>query len=150
MILGGIGTIIVGILFLVVGIYNKNIDKKRKKKCTSVTEGVIIDFKSWKRIDGKYRNITYFPIYQYIVDNNKYEVLGNGIEVYSGENKEEKLNSMLGQKREIMYNPSNYIESYVKEENRDIINKVLIIGGVMIIVIGIFSKILFIAIRSVL
>ena len=77
-------------------------------------------------------DIVYFPVYEYFVNENKYEVLGRvGIQPYFGETKEEKVDSLIGQKKEIIYNPLNCAECLVKEDNINSAFKVVKVLGIL-------------------
>lgn len=147
----GIIGILFGLIVLLFSIYGKKSYLEKKSKCIATTEGTIIRFEKRRYINNSenhtYETI-YYPVYEYIVNGKKYEVMGRyGKGVYYKETIEEKVYSLMGQKKDIFYNPTNYCESYVSGEDLNSSYKIAKILGIILLVIGIFNLLIFLILK---
>ncbi len=148
LLISGIVATLGGIIALFFSIFGNKGYYNKKERCTAITEGTIIRFEirrhKYNNNGTRYYDVVYYPIYEYFVNDNKYEVMQRiGIQVYYKETKEEKVDSLLGTKKEIFYNPNNYAESYVSGEDINFAYKTAKLLGTILLVIGIIELLIF-------
>ena len=132
----GISGTIIGIISLIFSHYGKKSYIEKKKRCTSSVEGKIIRFEIRKYRNYDDYDIVYYPVYEYFVNQKRCELMGsNGLSVYYGEKKEEKIDSLIGKTKNIFYNPLNCNESYISNENINIVYNIAKILGIVLLII---------------
>ncbi len=128
--LGAGGARIFGIIFAVIGLLLIIMFFRKKKNCTSVTKGTVVDIDVERNYDREHdRSYSVeFPIYEYTVDGQTYTEKATSS---SGNSK-----YRIGDEVDIYYNPIKPDEFYVSGENAEIILGVvfLIIGVIFIII----------------
>lgn len=123
--------ILIGIIFLVVGIVIVTKTVMKEKRCNCKTHGRVINVNissSYYR-DTRSHSTFYTPIIKYNIDNKQYEKkvfrpLGTSTQYKTG------------QELLVFYNPKNHEEIYITHET-----KTLKIFGVMISIVGLFITI---------
>ena len=124
--------LIVGIVFVGVGIFLYTHGAHLKKVCTSSNQATVVDFE--QDIDNESNSITYYPIVEYEVNGKKYNSrysTGDTTHKYS-----------VGQKITILYNPDNPNEYYIEGDNSDNIGAYICIGvGGLVTILGIYTLI---------
>lgn len=138
----GIVAAIIGMAFIVFSIYGKKNYYLKKQRCTATADGKLIRFakKEYQRggdDDPTYYDLCYFPVYEYTVDGQRYEVQGS-----RGRSKPDE--SLIGQSQQILYNPEKCSESYVSGENIKHAFTIIQVVGIILIVVGIINLSLFI------
>lgn len=123
--------IVIGVAFILIGVYLLKSENTTREKCTVKVEGRVIELKEEKDSDG---NPIYYPIIEYEADGMKRRATGK-----TGQNPPKYG---LGQEFEIYYNPNRVTE--IRIEDDDTINTALpviliVIGGVAAL-IGVISK----------
>ena len=123
-----------GTIFTLTGVLLLLIRSKRKANCTSVTKGTVTDIVKRTGIyDKEYGYSTlWHPVFEYTVDGVKYVKESN----YGTT----KAKFGIGQELEILYNPDNNNEYYVKEENGPktlgviftIVGSILLVAGIIL------------------
>ena len=140
----GFIVILIGIFLLYIAVFGNREYIEKRKRCTAITEGTFITFVEKElpetHFDQTYYVKYYFPVFEYFVDENRYEVQSN-----FGETKAEE--SFINQKKKICYNPNKYEESYVSGENLNKAYCVIKIASVIFLGAGIIDIILFFIIR---
>lgn len=125
--------LLVGVFLLYIAISVERKYLKKKERCTVKGEGVLVKFREDKTTvthEDYISYITYYyPIYEYVVDDKKYEV-----ESSLGESNRNIV--LLGEKKEIFYNPNNCEESYISGENpNSCLNKIKILGIIFLVIV---------------
>ncbi len=131
-----IGVIIVGIIFLAVGIFLFVRGKNREKNCTAETVGTIIEIKEDTSTDTDTGRITYvyYPIIEYKA--------GESMVRRQGENGSSNPNYKVNDKINILYNPNNIEEFMIKGDNSsNIVAIIFVILGAAVVILGFFKKI---------
>ena len=121
--------LIVGVIFLAVGIFMFVKNDSLKKNCTIEAEATVVDMKQEYTADTDTTGYMYYPIIEYTAGENTVRTTieqGSSTPAYS-----------IDQKITIMYNPKNTKEFYVKGEvTTNIMSIVFIALGAVISVFG--------------
>ncbi len=130
-----IGVILVGVIFVAVGIFMLVNGMGQKQRCTEATVGIVVDVKTEESIDsdtGSY-TYTYYPVIEYKVGDKTIEKQSsNG----AGSSKY-RINDRI----QVLYNPDNIEEFIIKgEENSYLFSIAFIALGALVTVIGIVKK----------
>ena len=123
-------TIIVGVIFLGVGIFMFIRNNNLIKKCTEEVDGIVVDMKEDYSSDDDGTSYIYYPIIEYKV----------GEEIIKGTMDKGSSNPSykIGDKVTILYNPNNKNEFIVKGDKSSSIFSVVFIGlGILVIILGI-------------
>jgi len=100
---------LIGIVFLIIGVFMLNNRKRKEEECTAITNGVVKDISKCTNYDNDsgYRT-TLHPVFEYKV----------GELIYIKESPYGRSHSKyaIGQNVEIYYNPENHHEYYVGGE----------------------------------
>jgi hypothetical protein len=127
---------LVGVIFFVIGIVMFNNRKKKEISCTSKVYGKVIDIDRHQNYDadGQYSS-SWHPVFEYNIGELKFikeSPYGSSQSKYA-----------IGQDVEIYYNPEDYNEYYVPEDNLPkTLATIFSIVGIGAIIIAIFSAIL--------
>ena len=127
--------LLLGMVFMGLGIGIKSVIDKKAAACTSRTEAVVAEINREVNLSAggdSYRS--WFPVFSYRVN-------GEEITVRSKIGSEKKKFE-AGQKVELFYNPDNIREYYVPAENASILPKVFIGVGGIFVALGILSFLL--------
>lgn len=146
--------IIVGIIGISIGLFLLwfaiNSEKeylKKKSRCTAITEGHFIKFNEKEhaesRFDKNHYIKYYYPIYNYFLNNQKYEIESSY--GYRTENI-----SSINRQKQIYYNPNKPDESYIANENLNRAYKTVKALGIIFIIAGIIDIILHFIIKSIM
>ena len=128
--------ILVGAIFLIIGIAMFNNRKKKERNCTLMTHGKVTDMvrrKSYNR-DGEY-TLSWYPVVEYNVGELKFT-------------KESPYGSYqpkytIGQDIEVYYNPEDYDEYYIAGDSLPkTLATIFTVVGIVAIFIAIISAIL--------
>jgi hypothetical protein len=128
--------ILVGAIFLIIGIAMFNNRKKKERNCILMTHGKVTDMvrrKSYNR-DGEY-TLSWYPVIEYNVGELKFT-------------KESPYGSYqpkytIGQDIEVYYNPEDYDEYYIAGDSLPkTLATILTVVGIVAISIAIISAIL--------
>lgn len=128
--------ILVGAIFLIIGIAMFNNRKKKERNCTLMTHGKVTDMvrrKSYNR-DGEY-TLSWYPVVEYNVGELKFT-------------KESPYGSYqpkytIGQDIEVYYNPEDYDEYYIAGDTLPkTLATIFTVVGIVAISIAIISAIL--------
>ena len=124
--------LIVGIIFIGVGIFMYISNNNLVKKCTEEVEAVVVDMKEDFSSDDDGDIYTYYPIIEYRVDE---ETIKSTMSKGSS-NPEYKL----GDKVTILYNPNNTKEFIIKGDKSSGIFSFVFMGlGVLVTVFGVIT-----------
>lgn len=135
----GIGLLLlIGILFLCIGLGIKKNKKNKIKNCTAVTKGKVVNIVKRSYGEGNIDEATtsmFHPVIEYSVNNEKYvktHAFGAVPAKYE-----------VGQEVEIHYNPDDCEKYYIEGEKiQKTLGTVFTIAGSIIIVVGILVGIL--------
>lgn len=143
----GIVGILIGILLEFLVVFSKNHFKDMQKRCIKLVEGKFV-----KLVENKSLNLSseysryeiyYYPIYEFYVDEKRYEVQSR-----YGHRKNDK--SLVDKKKIIYYNPNDISECYIKGENLKKAYLAIKILGIILVGIGVFDIVLFFIIKSII
>lgn len=102
--------IVIGVIFVAVGVQGIIKERRLKELCIEETDAVIVDFYKVSSSDSSnthkgriHSKVTYYPVYEYTTDK------GGTVRV----NGEKKTNKKVGDKIKIFYNPDDEDESYI-------------------------------------
>lgn len=101
--------LIIGLIFLSIGLGIKHNRKKKLSNCSETTKGKIIDIVKRKHNDDGTASYTFHPVIEYNVNNQKYvktSTFGTRPSKYE-----------VGQEVEIHYNPDNCDTYYIEGDN---------------------------------
>ena len=136
----GIVGIVVGLAVLILSIYVKKSHNSKQKRCTAVVDGKLTSFakKEFMRDDdtSNFSDVCYYPVYEYFVDGKRYEV-------QSSRAMKKADKTLLGQVKQICYNPKKCSESYVSGENIKIAFATMKIVSVIFFAIGVGSLLMY-------
>lgn len=123
--------LVVGIIFIGVGIFMFIQHKNLVKNCTEEVKAVVVDMKEEFSSDDDEGRYIYYPIIEYKVgENNVRTTMSKG-----SSNPEYKLNDKVN----ILYNPNNTKEFIVKGDKSSNIFSIIFIGlGVLVAGYGAF------------
>ena len=125
--------IIVGLLFVAVGIYILKSGDAKVKRCTVETLGTVIDFKEETTTDSDGTSTTYYPIFSYKVEEKTVKSkssVGTSSRRY---NINENVN--------ILYNPNKPEEFIIKgDKTSNFLSIIIIIVGTLCAVAGIIKR----------
>lgn len=127
--------LILGVVFMGLGIGFKSVIDKKAAVCTARTEAVVTEINREVNLSAggdSYRS--WFPVFSYRAN-------GEEITVRSKIGKEKKVFE-AGQKVELYYNPDNVTEYYVPKENASVFPRIFIGVGGTFVVLGILSFLL--------
>ena len=139
---GGIVATLVGIVVLVLSIRGSKKYVSKKQRCTSVVDGTLIRFEKKEYLNNdkdnqkNYPEIYYYPVYEYIVDGERYEVQSS-----FGKQKEDM--TLLGVRKQIFYNADNCSECYIIGEDMKKAYKVINAVGIILLIVGVVNFLLF-------
>ena len=134
-----VGTILIGIVFVVVGIVLMMNESNLKKRCTVETIGTIVRIDKEQRIvedeDSIRKEYTYYPVIEYEAGSLTFTE-----KVSSGTSNASKY--YIDEKVEILYNPEKADEFILKGNNNAIFPYIIFVAlGVLAVALGCFGKI---------
>ena len=137
----GIICILVGIGLLIFAVYGRKKYLAKRERCTAKVDGRIVRLaeKVHSRDSDDYPTsfeTYYYPIYEYFVAGQKYEV-------QSANGKSKADQSLIGQTKQICYNPNNCAESYVNGENANLAFNIAKILGIILVVAGLINILMY-------
>ena len=143
--------VLVGLLFVGVGIWTLKSGNELAKRCTQKTTGTVVEIIEEKSIDSEGHNkYKYYPVIRYQVGNKVITKKGNsgfsnntrvniadGI-VLSSSHSKYKVNDSV----EILYNPDNVEEFIIKgDRSTNLAGIIPIVLGSLAAILGIFKKV---------
>lgn len=123
-----------GLRYLYISIYKKN--EVMKRNCTSMVNGTFIKFVE-KEVRSRFDDSVpiydkwFYPVYEYYVNEKRYEVQS----IYGNGKADE---SLLEKNKVVCYNPSKFEESFIKDENPKVIKTNFKILQIVFLILGIF------------
>lgn len=124
--------LIVGLVFVGVGIFMYSNNQRLAKVCTVETEAVVVDMKEELQSDSDVTGYIYYPIVEYRAGDEKIETtmsMGSSTPAYR-----------IGERIDILYNPDKVTEFIVKDDkSSNILSYILIGAGILVTVLGVVT-----------
>ena len=132
--MGGVGTIIAGLIFIVAGIAFLKNGTGKQKRCIQETTGIVVEIKEEKRTKTDksgsiYHEYIYYPVIEYKAGDKTVRKISNEITTYP----RYKVNDKV----DILYNPDN-IEEYIMKGTKPsyALTAVFEVFGILFLIIG--------------
>lgn len=136
-----VGFLFIGVIFVCIALGMFQFRANKKQVCTQPVQAVVVDmiYESERFVTDSYRSVTWYPVYKYYVGGNYIQVrsrIGGMKDAFE-----------IGQKVTLMVNPENFQEFYNENDQTDLIWKIFLVIGFVLIVfaisIWIFGSIVF-------
>jgi hypothetical protein len=126
----------IGAVFLIVSLAMGRSIARKKQECTMQTTAAVVslDRRMGSHHSGSMSSVSWYPTYEYYAGGQKIVRESN---IGSGDQK-----FYVGQKVTLHYNPQNYTDYYVEEENAGILRLIFMIVGIVLLVCGVATVIL--------
>lgn len=121
------GAIIIGFIFVAVGVFLYFNNQRLSKVCTRETMATVVDMKEDFEIDEGVTRYMYYPVIEYMADNEMIEETmksGSSTPAYR-----------IGEEINILYNPNKVTEFIVKGDTSSNIMSIIFValGGVLVV-----------------
>lgn len=141
--LSGIAVTVIGVVVLILAIYGNKKYISKNIRCTASTDGTLVRYEKKNFVennsDGSTYNESYFySVYEYFVNDQRFEV-------QSGYGKRTITEPLIGQKKQIWYNPENCSECFISGEDLSKAYGIAKIIGIVLIAVGVVDLLAYLA-----